>query len=60
MRVGFTVKVVIGRTVDMSEGDKRRLLHLNSSRKIPVITYDDLLDRVKNLIVNLEKAEKKR
>jgi|SRR5215218_1429616 len=49
--------VVIGRSIDMSEDDKRRLLHLNHNRKISVITYDDLLDRIKNLIINLETAE---
>ena len=49
--------VVIGRNVNMDEDAKRRLLNLNHNRRVKVITYDDLLDRVENLIINLEKTE---
>lgn len=49
--------VVIGRSEGMDEDTKRRLLHLNSHRKVKVITYDDLLEQIKALITNLEDAE---
>jgi hypothetical protein len=49
--------VIIGRSAKMNDAGKRRLLSLNSSRKVQVITYDDLLDRIRNLIVNLEKLQ---
>jgi hypothetical protein len=51
--------VVIGRGKDLSEEDSRRLLHLNSNRRVKVITYDDLLDNLENLILNLEKDRAK-
>jgi hypothetical protein len=50
--------VVIGRNVDLSEGDKRRLVHLNSNRLVKVITYDDLLNRIEALIQSLEALDK--
>ena len=49
--------VVIGRSVEMDDDSKRRLLSLNHNRLIKVITYDDLLERVKSLIANLETSE---
>ncbi len=49
--------VVIGRSANMDEDAKRRLLNLNHNRRVKVITYDDLLDRIENLIINLERAE---
>ena len=51
--------VVIGRSKDFSEEDSKRLLHLNSNRRVKVITYDDLLDNLENLILNLEKDRDK-
>jgi hypothetical protein len=49
--------VVIGRSADMTEDDRRRLLGLNHTRLVQVITYDDLLDRIRSLIVTLEQNE---
>jgi hypothetical protein len=46
--------VVIGRSIDLDEDAKRRLLNLNHNRKVKVITYDDLLERLVNLIKLLE------
>lgn len=46
--------VVIGRSINMSEDDKKRLLHLNHNRRVKVITYDDLLNQIESLIRNLE------
>jgi hypothetical protein len=50
--------VVIGRSIDLDEDDKRRLLNLNHNRKVKVITYDDLLERLMNLIKLLESRSK--
>lgn len=52
--------VVIGRSKNISEEDKKRLLHLNNNRQVKVITYDDLLDRIESLIENLETAEERK
>jgi Domain of unknown function (DUF4263) len=49
--------VVIGRSVQMDDDSRRRLLNLNHNRLVKVITYDDLLERVKNLIANVESSE---
>ncbi len=46
--------VIIGRSSKMTDASKRKLLSLNHSRQVQVVTYDDLLDRIRNLIVNLE------
>ncbi|MDX2256874.1 MAG: DUF4263 domain-containing protein [Pseudanabaenaceae cyanobacterium bins.39] len=46
--------VVIGRSLNMSENDKKILLHNNQNRLVKVITYDDLLSRIEALIYNLE------
>jgi hypothetical protein len=46
--------VVIGRSLSMSEDDKKILLHNNQNRLVKVITYDDLLSRIEALIYNLE------
>jgi hypothetical protein len=50
--------VVIGRNIDLDEQDKKRLLHLNSTRLVKVITYDDLLNRIEALIQSLENLDK--
>ncbi|MCG9967419.1 DUF4263 domain-containing protein [Pelotomaculum terephthalicicum JT] len=50
--------VVIGRSFNMDEDAKRRLLNLNHNRKVKAITYDDLLDRLRNLIGALESTER--
>lgn len=47
--------VIMGRDKDMDSLLRRRLLHLNQNRRVQLITYDDLLDRVENLIRNLER-----
>lgn len=49
--------VVIGRSADMDESTKRRLINLNYNRKVQVITYDDLLERIQSLIFSLERIE---
>jgi hypothetical protein len=46
--------VVVGRSAHMAEADKRRLLSLNHTRQVQGVTYDDLLDRIRSLIANLE------
>lgn len=46
--------VVIGRSNKLDQKTKKRLLSLNSNRKVQLLTYDDLLDRLENLISNLE------
>jgi hypothetical protein len=51
--------VVLGRNKNLSDDDKRRLVHLNSTRKVKLITYDDLLDRIESLIENLEEMAEK-
>ncbi len=42
--------VIIGRNRDWSDEARKRLLHLNENRKIKVLTYDDLLDKLDRLI----------
>jgi hypothetical protein len=49
--------VVIGRNRDLTEQDKRRLLHLNSTRDVTLITYDQLLEKIEILIQNLESLD---
>jgi hypothetical protein len=49
--------VVIGRNKDLGSDDRKRLLHLNNNRRVKVITYDDLLDRLEALILSLETAD---
>ena len=49
--------VVIGRSHKLSEKDKRRLLHLNSTRDVKVITYDELLEKLEVLIQHLESLQ---
>ena len=48
--------VVIGRSSVLSPAQKERLLHLNQNRHVKVLTYDDLLDRIKNMIDLLDKT----
>jgi len=45
--------VVIGRSIAMTNDQKKRLQHLNANRKVKVITYDDLAERLERLITNL-------
>jgi len=40
--------VVIGRSRNLNEDDKRRLLSLNNNRRVQLITYDDLIGRIEN------------
>ena len=49
--------VVIGRNRDLTDQDKRRLLHLNNTRDVKLITYDGLLEKLEILIQNLESLE---
>jgi hypothetical protein len=44
--------VVAGRSRDFSEDRRSRLAHLNSTSPVPVITYDELLDRLGDLILS--------
>lgn len=46
--------VVVGRNNDLSDQDKLRLLHLNSTRDVKLITYGELLEKLEVLIQNLE------
>lgn len=50
--------VVIGRRLSMPDDEKRRLLHLNANRKVKVITYDDLAERLELLIASLSSGNK--
>lgn len=47
--------VVAGRSLHMTEDERRRLAALNKHRKVQLITYDELLDRIKGLIVRLDR-----
>jgi hypothetical protein len=49
--------VVIGRSEQLDDRAKRRLLHLNHNRFVKVITYDDLLDRIESLVESLQSLE---
>lgn len=46
--------VVIGRSRDLDPAEKERLYHLNQTRHVQVVTYDDLLEKLETLILNLE------
>ena len=46
--------VIIGRSFNMSDDEKRTLAHLKHNSLVKVITYDDLLDRIEALIQNLK------
>jgi hypothetical protein len=48
--------VVIGRNRNLTPDERSRLLHLNGTRKVKLITYDELLDRIEMLIQNVERA----
>jgi hypothetical protein len=43
--------VVAGRSRDFDNDERSRLAHLNSGSPVPVITYDELLDRLGDLIL---------
>jgi hypothetical protein len=45
--------VVIGRSKFLSEDDKRRLMNLNSNRRVQIMTYDDLIAQVENYVTIL-------
>lgn len=42
--------VIIGRSKFLTEDDKRRLMSLNSNRRIQLLTYDDVLARVEDYV----------
>jgi len=44
--------VVAGRSRNFNEEERSRLAHLNSGSAVPVITYDELLDRLGDLILS--------
>jgi hypothetical protein len=46
--------VVAGRNSDLNESCRKKLVSLNSTRRVKLITYDTLLDRLENLINVLE------
>lgn len=50
--------VVIGRSSDLTETQRELLFQINSNRLVKVITYDDLLERLKRLINTLENTTK--
>jgi hypothetical protein len=43
--------VVVGKSRDLDDAERRRLAHLNSNSKVQVITYDELLDRFGDFIL---------
>jgi hypothetical protein len=49
--------VVIGRTRDLTEEQKQTLATINKNRLVKIITYDDLLTRMKQLIKSLQISE---
>lgn len=40
--------VIIGRSRNLNDDEKRRLLSLNHNRRVQLITYDDLIGRIEN------------
>jgi hypothetical protein len=44
--------VVAGRSRDFSEDDRSRLAHLNANSPVSIITYDEVLDRLADLILS--------
>lgn len=44
--------VVAGRSIEMNQDDRDRLAHLNSGAPVPIITYDELLNRFGDLILS--------
>lgn len=44
--------VVAGRSRAFQDGDRDRLAHLNATAAVPLITYDELLDRFGDIIIN--------
>jgi hypothetical protein len=49
--------VVIGRTSDLTEEQKQTLATINANRLVKIITYDDLLTRMKQLIKSLRLSD---
>lgn len=49
--------VVIGKSSQLTDADKRRLAHLNTNRLVKIFTYDELLRQLGYLIRNLEDPE---
>ena len=50
--------VVIGRSRDLDNEQRHRLAHLNTNSKVQIVTYDELLDRFGDLI--LQQCDDKR
>lgn len=46
--------VVIGRSSDLTLEQQEKLFHINSNRLVKVMTYDDLLERMTQLMLTLE------
>lgn len=46
--------VIVGRSTALNDHQKQALFNLNSNRLVKIITYDDLLLRLSNLIASLE------
>jgi hypothetical protein len=44
--------VIAGRSRDFNEDERSRLAHLNAGSSVPIITYDELLDRLADLILS--------
>jgi len=48
--------VIIGRSVSLTDREKKALEHLNSNRIVKTITYDRLLERFDRMIKSIQKA----
>jgi hypothetical protein len=46
--------VIVGRKSGLSEDEIRRIVHLNETRDVKLLTYDDLLDRLEAMIASVE------
>lgn len=46
--------VIIGRSKFLTDDDRRRLMSLNSNRRIQLLTYDDVLARVEDYVAMME------
>jgi hypothetical protein len=43
--------VIAGRSRQLTDEQRTRLAHLNADNPVPVITYDELLERFENMIL---------
>jgi hypothetical protein len=50
--------VVAGRKQALTEDEQLLLLHLNQNRHVQLLTYDDLLDRLEDMIRNIEALDR--